>query len=64
MALHHNDRAGVLFADGRSEIMAGAKLPTSEKNSKLNYYRFWRPCPLPSYENWYEGYDSAGQFWR
>ncbi|MBR2873745.1 MAG: type II secretion system protein [Lentisphaeria bacterium] len=64
MALHHNDRAGVLFADGRSEIMAGAKIPTTEKHSKLSHYRFWRPCPIPGYENWYDGYDSTGQFWK
>ena len=64
MALHHNDRAGVLFADGRSEIMAGAKIPTTEKHSKLSHYRFWRPCPIPGYENWYDGYDSVGQFWK
>ena len=62
--LHHRDRSGFVFADGRAEIIAASKIPTSDKNSKLNYYRFWRPCPIPGYENWYDGVDSAGVFWK
>ena len=63
VGLHHRDRSGFVFADGRAAIISAAQIPTSEKNSKLNYYRFWRPCPIPGFENWYEGVDSSGVFW-
>jgi hypothetical protein len=64
VALHHRNSSGFVFADGRAEIIPANKIPTSEKNSKLNYFRFWRPVPIPNYENWYDGVDSAGVFWK
>ena len=62
--LFHNERGGFVFADGRAEIIPAGKIPTVERHPKVTYFRFWRPVPLPGYENWYDGVDSAGVFWK
>lgn len=63
IALNHNGSADFLFADGSVKILHASKIPTSEKNHRIAYYRFWRTFPIAGYENWYDGVSPAGQFW-
>ena len=63
IALHHINSSNFVFADGRTAKLNAAKIPTTDKNHRVTYYVFWRPYPIPGYENWFDGMTSTGQFW-
>ena len=63
IALHHIKSSNFVFADGRTAKLNAAKIPTTDKNHRVTYYVFWRPYPIPGYENWFDGMTSTGQFW-